>query len=253
MILISFMKNIISNFSSTLEYKTIISYLFIGSLFTATQFTGSSYMEVFMGALTNKIFMVVILYPSFIAMFITIYRYIGDNQMIITRLNNRKKFAIYSIISVIFMTIFLLLHELIIMGICANSTMNSGFQSTRNLEYNVSDFIVYIVCLIKIILTICTIGFVNLVISFKYNKKNISVIILMACLTIIFFGEKFYPSGIKIIDIFNPGFHSNGYALVNNIYILINNGIIYFTCIITILLILIFRYARITNLGMVYK
>ena len=65
----------------------------------------------------------------------------------------------------------------------------------------------------------------------------------------IFFGEKLYPSGIYILDIFNPGFNSHGYLLTNKIIDLIISGIIYFPTIDTMLLKLIFNENKKSSIG----
>lgn len=251
--LISFMKNITINFCSTLEYKTIICYIFIGSAFTTAQYAGLSYMEIFMCSFINKIFLIVILYPSFIAMFITIYRYINENPAILLRLKNRVEYAKYSIFSVIFMSLFLLIHIIIILAICCNMTPNIGFHNTKNFGYNINDFAMFLIFFFKITFTIFTIGLLNLTLMFKNSKKNISLIVLMTFLLILFFGDKVYPSGSKILDTFNPSFHSHGFALESNVMFIITSGFTYFICIFTLLITLIFKSSKATKLGMVCK
>ena len=245
----SFIKNVINYFCSTWEYKAILIYIFLGSFFITCQNAGLNYSELLSSSFTNKIFLTVILYPSFVAMFMLTYQYISKNYSLLLRLKTRKKYATFCIVTIIIMTIFLFLQAFIIELINCNLTPHSDFKITNNLNYSVNDFIIFIISVIKILLTAIVIGFFNLFLQLKFNNKNVTVIILMACLTLIFFGDKFYPSGFWLIDFFNPGFQSHGYYLLNNTTELIVSGIVYFSVIISLLIYLINRSSKKCKIG----
>ena len=74
-----FIKTVYNYLWNTWEYKAILMYLFIGIYFFTGQFSGLNIEQMLISSFTNKIFLVVILYPSFVAMFLLTYQYISKN------------------------------------------------------------------------------------------------------------------------------------------------------------------------------
>ena len=244
-----FIKNVINYFCSTWEYKAILIYIFVGSFFITCQNANLNYFELLMSSFTNKIFLIIILYPSFIAMFIIIYQYISQNYSLLLRLKTRKQYAKFCINTIVVMTIFLFLQAFIIALINCNITPHDDFKITHNLKYNVNDFVIFIVAVVKIFLTSLSIGFFHLFLQLKFNRKNIVSFIMIVCLTLIFFGDKLYPTGIWLIDFFNPGFQSHGYNLLNNTSEFVISGCIYFSTIFILLFLLINRASKFSQIG----
>ena len=202
-------------FCSTWEYKAILVYIFMGSFFITYQNAGLSYGELVTSSFTHKIFLVVILYPSFIAMFMNLYQYINKNYCLLLRIRDRKKYAQFCMHTVVFMSLFLFIHVVVIVLINCNITPHADFKFTHNLGYDSPDFIVFLVE-----------GAWRPVVD--VSRSRIVGVILMFSLTLLFFGDKFYPCGIFVMDLFNPGFQSHGYMLINHIWELIVSGLIYF-------------------------
>ena len=215
-------------FCSTWEYKAILVYIFMGSFFITYQNAGLSYGELVTSSFTHKIFLVVILYPSFIAMFMNLYQYINKNYCLLLRIRDRKKYAQFCIHTVVGLSLFLFLHVVVIVLINCNITPHADFKFTHNLGYDSPDFIVFLVAIMKVLLTVLGIGLFNLFLQFTIKRRKIVGVILMFSLTLLFFGDKFYPCGIFVMDLFNPGFQSHGYMLINHIWELIVSGLIYF-------------------------
>ena len=133
------------------------------------------------------------------------------------------------------MALLLFIKTIIMSVICCIITEHSGFKITNELNYIVNDFIIFIIEIIKIFGTIVIIGLLTLLLEISFKKQGVVSLFLIALLTLIFFGDKMYPSGIFIIDIFNPGFQSHGYTLINSLLVLISYCLIYFITIIMLL------------------
>lgn len=244
----AFNKIVFYKFCSSWEYKAIILYIFLGMFFTTAQYTNRTYFEIFNYSITNKNFLVVVLYPCFLVMTYKIMHNICSVKEIIIRFNDKITFCKNFIKVNFYMSLFIFIQTIIITLICCNITANNGFEITSNLKYDVLDIYVYIVNIIKIFLTIVTITLLGILLIYKKNKY-ISIITIILSTLMIFFGEKLYPSGIYILDIFNPGFNSHGYLLTNKIIDLIISGIIYFPTIDTMLLKLIFNENKKSSIG----
>ena len=119
--------------------------------------------------------------------------------------------------------------------ICCNIITHIDFKITNELNSNVNDFIISIIETIKIFGTVVIIGLLTLLLQISFKKQGVVAIFLIALLTLIFFGDRMYPTGIIILDIFNPGFQSHGYTLTNSLWILIGYGLIYFSLVISLL------------------
>ena len=244
-----FIKTVYNYLWNTWEYKAILMYLFIGIYFFTGQFSGLNIEQMLISSFTNKIFLVVILYPSFVAMFLLTYQYISKNYNLLLRMGSRKKYVIISVLTLIIMALLLFIKTIIMSVICCIITEHSGFKITNELNYIVNDFIIFIIEIIKIFGTIVIIGLLTLLLEISFKKQGIVSLFLIALLTIIFFGDKMYPSGIFIIDIFNPGFQSHGYTLINSLLVLISYGLIYFITIIMLLYIGIKKKIKDVDIG----
>lgn len=240
---------LIENFCSSWEYKAMILYIFTGCFFTTAQLNGLNYIEMFFNSFTNKIFLIVVLYPSFLVMFFYVFQYLNKNNEILLRLGGRYKYAKYILVTMLSMSFFLFFQVIIIVLICCNIVPNEGFILSSNLGYDVYDFIVLIVALIKVFLTITSIGLLNIFLMFKFDRMHIVLIFLMAFLMVLFFGDKIFPMGNLFFQTINPAFHSHGYIYENNILRLIVTGIIYFTLVIIILIRLISISVKDSSLG----
>ncbi len=245
----SLTKIVFKNFCSTWEYKAILLYIAISMFFITPQYSGFGYLEIFNYSFTNKIFLVVVLYPSFLVMFYIIFNNLKCNTEIILRFNSRREFCKKLIFTILFMTMFLYFQTILITLICCNITQNSGFKITENLGFNTLDIYVYIINLLKILLTTFIITLIGVLTIFKSNSRSKTLIILILFLIIICFGDKFYPSGIYLLDLFNPGFNSHGYMLTNKLSVLIISGIAYFNLVIFVLLLFIFKNCKNVELG----
>ena len=210
---------------------------------------GLDYGTMLMSSFTNKIFLILIFYPCFIVMFTLIYQYINQSYSLLLRLKTRKKYALFCMMTVFIMTIFLFLQAFIIALICCNVVSHSDFKLTNNLKYPVNDFIIILISILKVFLTSLVIGFLNLLLCFKFHRKNINVIVLMFYLIFLFFSDRFYPSGFFLLDVFNPGFHSHGYDWTRNLFTLVGTGFIYFVTVLTILLHSIVKSSKNIKIG----
>lgn len=246
----SFSRSIFEHFCNSWEYKAILLYIMIGCFFTTAQMNGLGYVELFFSTLTNKIFLIVVLYPSFLVMYFLIFRFINKNQSVLLRLYNRKNFSKYNIVNMIFMSMFLYFQVLLIILICCNLIKNTGFEIDYSIGYDVNDIVITFTSIIKIFLTIISIGLLNLFLQLRFETKNISFIILLIILMLLFFGDKVYPTNNVIIDTFNPSFHSHGYMFENSFFKLIVTSIIYFSFVIPVLLFAVFKSSKKANLGL---
>ena len=231
----SFIKNVCDYMWNTWEYKAILVYLFMGIFFITCQFSGLNYEQMLISSFTNKLFLVVILYPSFVAMFYLAYQYINKNYSLLLRMSSRKKYVSISVVTMLVMAMLLFIQIIIMLLICCNIITHSDFKITNELNYNVNDFIIFIIETIKIFGTVVIIGLLTLLLQISFKKQGVVAIFLIALLTLIFFGDRMYPTGIIILDIFNPGFQSHGYTLTNSLWILIGYGLIYFSLVISLL------------------
>ena len=102
----SFIKNVCDYMWNTWEYKAILVYLFMGIFFITCQFSGLNYEQMLISSFTNKIFLVVILYPSFVAMFYLAYQYINKNYSLLLRMSSRKKYVSISVVTMLVMQCF---------------------------------------------------------------------------------------------------------------------------------------------------
>lgn len=112
-----FIKTVYNYLWNTWEYKAILMYLFIGIYFFTGQFSGLNIEQMLISSFTNKIFLVVILYPSFVAMFLLTYQYISKNYNLLLRMGSRKKYVIISVLTLIIMALLLFIKTIIMLSL----------------------------------------------------------------------------------------------------------------------------------------
>lgn len=237
-----------SKVSSSWEYIGILLYLFVGTFFLGYQLAGANYLTLFTSIFTNKIFQTIFLYPSFIFLFILTYSKINHQSDLIIRLNTRKKYAQYMIATVTVFSAFLFLQVLLILLINCNLIPHTNFSTSNSFGYDCSDFIVSFVQIVKIFCTVLTLAYLSLLLQFV-SKVQVTTVILMIAIILLFFLERMYPTGIMVLDTLNPGFHSSGLFLETSIWKLTITGMIYFVIVFIILYIGIIKSARKGKIG----
>lgn len=216
-----------SKISSSWEYIGILLYLFVGTFFLGYQLAGADYLTLFTSIFTNKIFQTIFLYPSFIFLFILTYSKINHQSTLIIRLNTRKKYAQYMIATITVFSAFLFLQVLLILLINCNLIPHTNFSANNLFGYDCNDFVVSLIQVGKIFCTILTLAYLSLLLQFR-TRMQTTVTVLMLVIISLFFLERMYPTGILVLDMFNPGFHSSGVFLETSIWKLTITGIIYF-------------------------
>lgn len=241
--------NILKDFVGTWEYKTILLYLFMGSMVFVNQSLTEPYWNIFLGSFTKKTFLIVILFASFLAMFVFIYRQIINNQPLLLRLSSKKNFVIFCLLMLVVSSAFLFAQAIIIQLICCNLRPHLGYSLTM-VKYDANSYFIMIIALLKVFFTILSIGLLYLVCYFSFKKKNISIFVSLAFLFLLYFGDRVFSESNFLFVAFNPGYQAYGFYLTNQISTFILSGLVYFGLVFGIFSILLFYKAKKKDLGM---
>ncbi len=221
-------KEITSLVLSSIEYKIILIFIFIGTIFTTTKFSGTNHITMYALALNNITYQLIILYPTFIFVVYLLIKYLDKQYYVFLRFKSRYEFIKYAIKQLIKLSAIIYISDIIIVLICCNLTMHSGLNVTSIYNYNINSIIMILISTIKIYLTILVIGLINIIAIYKTNSKIIAPIISIIYVASFVVFDMYYPTNNIILDTLNPVYHSCGIEYSSNIIESIIKSVVYF-------------------------
>ena len=224
-------KGFFEYFTHSLEYKIMLVYLFLGVVFTQT-LSSNDYITNIIDILSDKIFVSIFLYPSFLALYYIFYNYSNNNTALLLRIKNRNNYKKHNLINIIFNTLFLYINVLLLIIIVTN--LEGKIFKVNQMLYGVNNYIMLIIVAVKNVLNLIILGLLCNFLKLKYSFRFSSILIFFY-LIVSSLGARLY-TGVFLIDMFNPGIHSCGYNYVDSIDMLIKMSIIYYIVLIPVLI-----------------
>lgn len=209
-------------------YKVFIILIAFISLIFISNNSELPYDKLILFTFTNKNFLAPIFYLIFVFVIMQVLNITNSNNHLLLKLENRLNFVKFNIRILIKVSLMYFAEIFIIFLIIANITPHTPFIMTSDLGYNCLDIIVAIVLISKVYFTLVSLGLISILLYIILNKKNISLILMLIYITIIYFCDKFLGNN-KFLNAFNPSYHSHGGYYTNNIYFCIFSGIIFFS------------------------
>ena len=254
MILNNFVWQVIKKVTSSWTYLALLSFITLGALFVGLREVNNTYFNVFFLGISNNKFLILVMFPSFILLYLYVYNIINNYSNIIIRLENKSNYlklnlkAMLGLSFIFFITIILIFLILTNLSSYLNGTIISTYFG-----YNVNDLVVIIVWLIKIYLTCLVFGLIVLLNIFIFNKASLSGLISFSYLGIILFSDNLFPTNKNFWFYFNPGFNVNGVFETTDIYFAIKTGIGFYLIVFLGLIYLLKKGVKKSRIGVMLK
>lgn len=227
----------------------MIGYLFFGTMVFTSSFSDNAYLDIIFSVLNNKTFLVIFVYPSFLFLWYMVIQYTMNDYTHIVRWKDSWRYLLNIIKQLIKTTIMIYFQYLLFQLISVNMTSHTPFDFSSNLNYNVNDFIVYLVCIFRSILNLIIFSIFTLFLFIKTHKNGLAIGVLFLILMIIYFGDRLYYISNPIMNIFNLGFQAYGYDIANNILYLLCSNLIFFSLSLVLLLFSLLKIAKKIDFG----
>ncbi len=209
-------------------YKVFIILIAFISLIFISNNSGLPYDKLILFTFSNKNFLAPVFYLIFVFVVIQILNITNSNNDLLLKLENRLNFVKFNIRILIKASLIYFIEIFIIFLIISNLTPHAPFVMAKDLGYNTYDIIITIVLILKIFLTLVSIGLLNITLYLVLHKKNIALILVIIYISIVYFCDKFLSDN-NILNIFNPSYHSHGGYHSSDIYFSVYSGIIFFS------------------------
>lgn len=242
--------NVFKIISSKKEYYILLIYMIFGCFFITSSFEGESYLNILLAVVSNKIFLVIFFYPSFIYLWHLVTNYMNNDSLSLLRAKNRKNYVFLMLKQLFFATILVYFQYIIIQLICVNITEHTDFTITYNLGYNVNDFIVLLVCFLRTFLNLLVFCLFTFLFFEQSNRRELGLIAIFGVLMIIYFSGRYYPSKIIFLNFLNLGFQFYGVTLCNNILYFIFSNILFFIVVSLFLFYILLKKIRKINFNL---
>lgn len=228
---------IIRILSTKIEYYALITYLFFGTFAFTISYADNPYIDILLSMINNKIFLVVFMLPSFVLFWNMIIKYSTNDYQTIIRMGKRKNYIIFLSKELTKASCLLFFQYIVFQLICINLTSHTNIFISNTYNYNVNDFVLYIVCVIRLFLNIITIKYLFSFLYLNIRNKEYSIFIMFTLFIIIYFCNRLFFIN-SFFNYINIGYHYYGIDLTNNIYELIISNIL-FNSILSIILIIL--------------
>lgn len=202
--------------------------MILGCFFTSFTYARFGYLDILIGTFLNFKFRTIFLLPTFLMIYISLYEYINLNQEMIIRMKNRKNVLFYEILMTLKVTIFFfIILLLIIMCFCNVIEKQDVVLTLGSAMQNAHPISVTILTLLRIFMMLLSFGLLTLVISSIFNNQKYIVIVGMAVSCILNLTTEILKPDVWY-NLLNPGYHSFGLEVTNNLVIGYVSAIFYY-------------------------
>lgn len=196
--------------------------IIISTLYSYMSQLSKNFFDMINQALGNEIYLCIFLLPLFSLIVMDIYRIISRKIYIISRLENRIEYFKINFRIILKLSMLLLFTTLTILFLLGIVFCNKDFSINFNNEYGISNMVLLLTNIFKILIFLTTFQIINYYILLKNNDKiNTTIIISLIIMCILLSKELIYSK----ISLLAPASHVyiNKISMFDNI----SNSLIY--------------------------